>query len=76
MTHYLHTKNNKTIVDIEQTKDDIRCVVSIREYSYLLLNMENKREQNIMIEDFNNLQEIRGTWFEVERIKKDKKDIK
>lgn len=65
MTHYLRNKSNDTIVDLEDAKDDVHCVVSVREYSRALLNLP-EGDRSDFIADFDALQEIRGEWFEVE----------
>jgi hypothetical protein len=60
MTHYLRN-GTETIVDLETTKDDLHCVIDVRGFSNLLLSSDKQQE---LIDDFNDLQEIRGTWFE------------
>lgn len=62
MTHFLR-RNGNTIVDVEATADDLHCVVCIDEYSALLLD-EVGRQQEV-IADFQELQELRGEWFEL-----------
>jgi len=64
MTHFLR-RNGKTVVDLDVWKDDLSCVVCIREYSILLLltpSIAVRMEE--VIPDFDNLQEIRGEWHE------------
>lgn len=62
MTHYLR-RNGNTIVDVEATPDDISSVVCIVEYSCLLLGSPDDRQKEI-INDFDNLQELRGEYWE------------
>ena len=62
MTHFLRTKDNKSIVDIDAWKDDLSAVVIIDEYSKFLLDNLNRKEE--IIEDFYLLSEIRGEYHE------------
>lgn len=62
MTHYLRN-NGKTIVDVETTETDLRCVVVIIHYSRMLLDAYEHRRDEI-IADFHALQELRGEWHE------------
>ena len=62
MTHYLR-KNGKTIADVETSDDKLSCVVCIRAFSDLLLSDPVRQHQ--IIEDFDDLQEMRTNWFEV-----------
>ncbi len=65
MTHFLRTNNNETVVDIETTDDDIRTVIDIKEYSKLLLSLDSSSCVDNCINDFSQLQDIRGLWFEM-----------
>ena len=72
MTHYLRTQNNKTVVDVETSwpsggDGNIQSVVIIEEYTKILLSTNQTRlagRQKQCIEDFTNLQNLRGEWFE------------
>jgi hypothetical protein len=46
---------------LETTKDDLHCVIDVRGFSNLLLSSDKQQE---LIDDFDELQEIRGSWFE------------
>jgi len=61
MTHYLR-RFGKTIVEVEATADDIRCVVVIDIYSEFLMDFMSRRAA--VIKDFHDLQEMRGEWHE------------
>lgn len=62
MVHYLRN-NNKTLVDIDSTKDDFSCTVLIKEYSEYLLSLD-KEKMSDFIKDMDNVQEMRGFYFE------------
>lgn len=61
MTHYLR-RNGKSIVDVEASKIDLRCVICIFEYSAILLSETYRQDE--VISDFDNLSEMRGEWHE------------
>ena len=61
MTLFLRTQKNKTIVDIEVSKNDVRCAIDIENYSKFLLENLDKKEQ--IINDFS----IRSHEISVER---------
>ena len=61
MTHYLR-KDGTTVVDVETSESDLSCVVCINSFSVLLLG-EPERHQEV-VDDFHDLQEMRGEWFE------------
>ena len=63
MTHYLRNNDNKTVVDVQTTQVDIRCVIVIKEYSALLLAF-GFGDPYEFIDDMSQLQELRGEWFE------------
>lgn len=63
MTHYLRSKEGDTVVDIEVTTDDLHCVIDIKEYTKLLFENENRKEE--VVDDFWELQEMRGSYFEL-----------
>jgi len=67
MTYYLRDKNNKTLVDIEATFQqdgpDLSVVVVINNYSEFLLASKNQQQ---VINDFDEISELRGLWFERE----------
>lgn len=78
MTHYLRNNDNDTVVDIETTKDDLDCVVSIKYFAKLLdqFDMRDNKFNNAMsdfigrglkeqvVDDFSQIQEIRSWYFE------------
>lgn len=64
MTHYLRMEDGLTLVDVEAMASDIRCFVSIRQFSRLLLQTGYDKHEEL-INDFSAIQEIRGDWFEV-----------
>ncbi len=66
MTHHLRMMvngQNTTIVDCEETKDDVHVVVCIKGYSNLLLSVARYHQLEV-IDKFDQLQELRGEWFE------------
>ena len=64
MTHFLRTKNNDTVVEVDELDQDFSVTVDIEHYSKVLLGFD-KGYQNEFIEDISFLQELRGCWFEV-----------
>ena len=62
-TYYLRNKNNKNIADIEVNDDDISCVIDIANYSLLLMSLDSY-SQGMLIKHVNDLNEIRGEYFE------------
>lgn len=69
MTHYLRDSDNKTLVDIEASSDDISCVVDVEIFAKHLLLMPTDDLTAEFIEDFSDIQEIRGYYFEVDQCK-------
>jgi len=73
MTLFLRTKNNHTILDLDvwvKTEDDhsfveISSSVDIKNYSILLIAEKEKFKQIQMINDFDELSELRGWLWEV-----------
>jgi hypothetical protein len=63
MTHFIRDIYNRSLVDCEVTKDDLRCLVVVDHYSRFLLQNHYTKWPEI-IQDFTAIQEIRGTWFE------------
>ncbi len=68
MIHYLRLNNN-TVVDVEATKDDIRSIVCIAEYSRLLLKCASQDGvySDAIVEmmlDFEGMQGLRGEYHE------------
>lgn len=67
MTLFLRNKKNETIVDIEINNGkngmDVRVVTIITTYSKLLI--ENIDRKDEIIEDFGNIDELRGWFWEV-----------
>jgi len=72
MVHFLRTKDNKTIIECEVTKDDLSSALDVSEYSNLLLSNDNKDN---LIDDFSDLDDIRGWWWEKEEMMGDWKSI-
>jgi len=66
MTHYLRTRDGTTLVEVETSGEDLSVVVCIGSYSQTLLERLDDPNFNIeeFIEDFSELQELRGEWFE------------
>jgi len=66
-TFFIRTENNDNVVDCKvwETKDgpDMSIVVCIRQYSRFLLKQPTSNALEI-ITDFDDLQELRGEWFE------------
>ena len=73
MTYYLRTKNGETILDVEcwikreesNSFIELSSVVDIENYSLLLLENTDQKEQAKMIVDFDQLSELRGWMWEV-----------
>lgn len=65
MTHYIRTKNNATIVDLEETKDNFHVAIDLENYSKGLLLLPNDSLKQEFIRDFSFLSQLRGVWFEV-----------
>jgi len=70
MTHFLRNKENETIVDAEVVEDDLHVIVVIGTYSKFLLEETDPHARGEIIGDFDNLQELRGEYFEFEVLKK------
>ena len=70
MTHFLRTENSSdTVVTIVTFTDefgleDIRCVIDIRQFSKILLNLFDFKWE--LIDDFSQLQEIRDAYWKIE----------
>jgi hypothetical protein len=65
MTHYIRTKNNATIVDLEEGKYDFHTTINIENYSRGLLLLPDDSLKQEFIKDFSFISELRGVWFEV-----------
>ena len=65
MTHYIRTKNNATIVDLEEGKYDFQVAIDIENYSKGLLLLPDDSLKQEFIKDFSFISELRGGWFEV-----------
>lgn len=67
MTIFLRNNKNQTIVDIEFNDSkkgmDLHAAVEIDTYSKLLLDNLNRKEE--VIEDFNNISQLRGWFWEI-----------
>lgn len=63
MIHFIRDENNNTIVDCESLKDDLRVSIDIFYYSIFLLSSDNQPD---VINDFNEVSELRGAWFETD----------
>lgn len=66
MIHFLRTKENKTIIECEVYSNDLSSAIDIYEYSMFLLNLEADLNE-MFVDDINNLNEIRGLWWEKEK---------
>ena len=69
MTHFLRTKSNNTIADVDATEDDIHPGIMLREFCRFLF-MEVpffKREE--FIEDMATVDDLRMTYHEVDHRK-------
>lgn len=66
MVLFLRSQTNYTIVDCEIFPKDnyteLRCIIDIREYSNFLL--KNIKNANKIVEDFDQIQELRGWLWE------------
>jgi len=62
MIHFLR-RDGKTIVDCDAWKDDLRVTVCIYEYSKLLLDTEESKREEMMV-DFDLIQELRAEYHE------------
>ena len=67
MTHYL-CDGEATLVDIEATPKDIQCVIVVDAYSHFLLATPTELLRQQVILDFYAISEIRGLYFESERL--------
>jgi hypothetical protein len=65
MTHYIRTKNNATIVDLEEGKYDFQVAIDIENYSKGLLLLPDNSLKQEFIKDFSFISELREVWFEV-----------
>lgn len=77
MTLFLRTKENETVVDIELNNGenglDVRVATDIKIYSEILLANLDKQEQ--VIEDFSEIDNLRGWFFEVYMEQTEKPDL-
>lgn len=77
MTIYLRTRENKTLLEIEvwvKTEDnysfvELSVVVNIKNYSRFLLN--NLDKQDAIVDDFQDMSELRGWLWEIYFMSKD-----
>jgi len=63
MIHYLRAQNGKNLVDCQVTKDDIRVVVDIRVFADTLLELPRSLQEEF-IKNVQEIDELRGTWWE------------
>lgn len=77
MVHFLRTEKNITIIECEVTKSDLSAATNIDEYSKMLLwiHSEDKSKTQDFINDFSNLDSIRGWWWESEEMMGDWESI-
>lgn len=71
MIHFLR-RDDRTIVDVSATEDDIHVVIVIDEYSYLLMDVMAKWDCPLaagMVRDFRSVQELRGEYHEINLMK-------
>lgn len=64
MVHFLRNEYNRTIIECEVNKDDLRASTSIEEYSKMLIDLHNKDLHYPFIQAISELDEIRGWWWE------------
>lgn len=63
VTYYLRTRKNETLADLEVEEDDLSCVVPLIAYSRYLLRLPPEKQMSFIV-DFENIQELRGAYFE------------
>jgi hypothetical protein len=63
MTHFIRTKNNATIVDLEEGKNDFQVDIDIENYSKGLLLLPDDYLKQEFIKDFSFISDLRGVWF-------------
>ena len=70
MVHFLRTQNNRSIIECEVYGEDLSSSVNILEYSRMLLslNESDKLSARLFLKDIDSLSEIRGEWWEVEKM--------
>jgi hypothetical protein len=70
MVHFLRTEKNITIIECEAWQGDLSAATNIDEYSKMLLwiHSEDKSKTQDFINDFSNLDSIRGWWWEKEEM--------
>lgn len=63
MTHYLRNSKNKTIVDIDGSKNDFHVFIDIENYSEMLLLLSFEKQKEF-ISGMGQIQELRSYWHE------------
>ena len=66
MTYFLRTHDNTTLVDLDfRGNNDFSCLVLIRPFADMMLSMLRQgRTLDEFVIDMENLQELRGEWWE------------
>lgn len=64
MTYFLRDAQNRTVVDLDFTKDDFHVVVCIGTYSEKLFELTLPMERLAFVRDMEGIQELRGEWWE------------
>jgi len=64
MIHFLRNELNRTIIECEVYNNDLSAATNIKEYSWMLIDLQNKDMHAPFIEAIADLDEIRGWWWE------------
>ena len=67
MIHFLRNRLNRTIIECEVYNNDLSTATNIKEYSEILIDLQNKDMHEPFIEAIADLDEIRGWWWEQAR---------
>ena len=66
MVHFLREWNNRTLIECETYEKDLSASVYLENYSLHLTSKIGPLDQKEFITDFEQLNEIRGAWWEGE----------
>ncbi len=64
MIHFLRNELNRTIIECEVYNNDLSAATNIKEYSWMVIDLQNKDMHGPFIEAIGDLDEIRGWWWE------------
>lgn len=71
MIHFIRSKNNDTIVDIEAYQNNegehLRSVVLLAQYTDHLLSLDSNVRRMLFMQDMERLQDIREEYYEIDR---------